>query len=101
LAGKPWFFQLFQKWCDKQDGALWDSEIPRAPPVPADEPAQIKVIYGPSRYSNQRHLSWEHGTNWGPNDPRDGRAWKDLSIEERYSEDPPPAYCEIDPLISS
>ena len=93
FPGKPWVFQLWQIFIDRRDGVKWDSEVPHATKVSPDEPPKIKIIQGPSRISHEEHLPWQYGTNWGRHDPRTGRAWKDLTPEERKF-GLPPAYSE-------
>lgn len=88
--GKPWFFQVWQKEHDRQHGVVWDTDIILAPEELKSLPPRIRPIFGPSRRMAERRLPWDHGTNWGPGDPRNGIAWKDLPNEERF--EPPPPY---------
>jgi len=88
-TGKPFFFQLLQVQRDRERGVPWDVDIPRAHPV--NEPPKVKLVYGPNRCINEQHLAAEYGTNWGPNDPRNGKSLMDLRLE---AEELPPQYSE-------
>jgi hypothetical protein len=85
--GKPWFFQLWQKICDRQDGIVWDSDVPRAPVVPPGTPPLVKPVFGPTRRSREADGPAEYATFWGPDDPRTGKTRQDL-----LDEVPPPPY---------
>jgi hypothetical protein len=92
IVGKPKFFNLRQRFKDRRDKVLFEGDIPRAANVHPNKPHKIIPIYGPSRLAHEVHLPWQYGTYWGPNDWSNGRAWKDLSREDRRR--PPPAYTD-------
>jgi hypothetical protein len=85
--GKPWFFQLWLKRCERRDGIVWDSDVPRAPVVPPGTQPLVKPVFGPSRRCDEIRLPEEYATFWGQGDPRTGKTRQDL-----LNDVPPPAY---------
>ena len=86
--GKPWFFQFWQKAHDRRDGVVWDSDVPRAPPVPKGTPPLVKPVFGPSRTPLEIRLPGDCGTYWGRGHPRNGKTRQQVLDEDA----PPPPY---------
>ena len=88
--GKPWFFQRLQLYMDRQDGVIWDTDIPHAV-IALDEPPKVKVVHGPSRRLGDQHLPPECGSYWGLGHPRNGMLLREVW---EWNDDPPPPYSE-------
>jgi len=89
MIRKPWFFQFQQLQIDRERSVPWDSEVPLADPI--NEPPKLKLVYGPTRFPDERNLPAEDGPNWGSWDPRTGTSLRQLALQ---AEEMPPPYSE-------
>ena len=85
-------FQVQQSKYDRRYLVIWDTQVPRA--RVRDKTPKVKVVYGPSRYPEERHLPADYGTNWGPANRLNGTSLRDIRSGRAPLDKKPPPYSE-------